>query len=130
MRIGEVARRTGVPKKTLRYYEDVGVLSRPDRTPNGYRDYAPGVIERLAFVRAAQAVGLTLGEIREIVEFRDAGRAPCAHVLDLIRTRAAELDDRIAELERMRDDLHRLERRARDLRPEDCPERRVCHLIA
>lgn len=130
MRIGEVARRSGVPRKTLRYYEDVGVLSEPARSPNGYRDYDAAVVDRLAFVRAAQAVGLTLGEIREIVEFRDAGRAPCAHVLDLIRTRGAELDDRIAELERMRDDLHRLERRARHLDPEDCPEGRVCHLIA
>lgn len=130
MRIGEVSRRGGVPAKTLRYYEDIGVLSEPRRSANGYRDYEPDVLDRLAFVRAAQAVGLTLGEIREVMAFRDAGRAPCAHVLDLIRTRAAELDERIAELERMRDDLHRLQRRARNLSPEDCPDDRICHLIA
>jgi MerR family copper efflux transcriptional regulator len=129
MRIGEFARRSGVPAKTLRYYEEIGVLASPARTPGGYRDYDEGSLPRLRFVRAAQAVGLTLGEIREIVGFRDRGETPCAHVTELIQQRAAELDDRIAELERMRAELRRLARRARSLDPADCEPAAVCHVI-
>jgi MerR family transcriptional regulator, copper efflux regulator len=64
MRIGELAAASGVSAKTIRYYEDIAVLDPPARTPSGYRDYTPEATERLAFIRSAQAVGLTLGEIR------------------------------------------------------------------
>jgi len=70
VQIGEVAQRSGLSVKTLRYYEDIGVLASPPRTPGGYRDYEDTVVGRLQFVRAAQAVGLTLGEIREVIAFR------------------------------------------------------------
>lgn len=59
--IGEAAERCGVPAKTLRYYEDIGILDPAERSPAGYRHYDDGVIERVAFIRSAQAVGLTLG---------------------------------------------------------------------
>lgn len=130
MRIGEVARRTGVTDKTIRYYEQIGILPESPRTPSGYRDYAPDVIGRLGFVRAAQGVGLSLGEIREVLAFRDRGERPCRHVHDLIRRRADELSGRIRELERMREDLRRLARRAERLDPADCDPERVCHVIA
>lgn len=92
VRIGEIATRSGVSAKTIRYYEDIGLLQPPPRTASGYRDYEPTTVDRLAFVRAAQAVGLTLGEIRGIVALRDDGETPCNHVLALLRDRAAELD--------------------------------------
>lgn len=130
MRIGEVAQRSGVPVKTIRYYEEIGVLAPPARTASGYRDYDAGVVDRLAFVRAAQAVGLTLGEIREIVALRDRGEAPCAHVTELIGRRAAEIEARIADLQRLQRELRRLARRARSLDPADCEPGLVCHLIA
>ena len=57
MRIGEVAQRSGVPVKTIRYYEDIGVLDLPQRSASGYREYDDNVLERLAFVRSAQTVG-------------------------------------------------------------------------
>jgi DNA-binding transcriptional MerR regulator len=129
MRIGELAQRSGIPAKTIRYYEDIAVLAPPPRSPAGYRIYDDGVLDRLAFVRAAQAVGLTLGEIREIVALRDRGEVPCGHVLELIRSRAHELDQRIAELQRLRSDLGRLAHRAQRLDPADCDPKRVCHLI-
>lgn len=129
MRISEVAGRAGVSTKTLRYYEEIGLLPPPDRTPSGYREYSPGVLDRLAFIRAAQAVGLTLGEIREVVAFRDRGETPCAQVLDLIERRRNELDARIEELGRLRGELDRLARRARTLNPADCLPANVCHLI-
>ena len=129
MRIGELAERAGLSAKTLRYYEDIGVLREPERTPSGYRDYSAGALDVLRFVRSAQAVGLTLGEIRGILGYRNRGEAPCGHVLELIRRRAAEIDEQIARLESMRGELRRLERRARALRPEECAPADVCHVI-
>lgn len=76
MRTGELAERAGISAEAIRYYERVGVLTPPARTASGYRDYDEVALDRLSFVRAAQAVGLTLGQIREVVAFRDWGGAP------------------------------------------------------
>jgi DNA-binding transcriptional MerR regulator len=76
MRIGEVAAQAGVTTKAIRYYERIGLLAPPARTEAGYRRYDAGTLTRLRFVRAAQAVGLSLGEIREVIAFRDRGVAP------------------------------------------------------
>jgi MerR family copper efflux transcriptional regulator len=130
VRIGELADRADVPVKTIRYYEEIGVLAAPARTPSGYRDYDDTVVDRLAFVRAAQSVGLTLGEIREIVALRDRGETPCRHVAELVQRREAEIDQRITALQELRGDLRRLGRRARSLDPADCRPDLVCHLIA
>ena len=87
MKISELSRRAGLAATALRYYEKAGLLPPPVRTASGYRTYAPDVVPRLAFIRAAQAVGLTIGEIREIIGIRDLGTAPCGHVLELIERR-------------------------------------------
>lgn len=129
MRIGEIAALSGVSSKTIRYYEDVGLLRPPPRNASGYRDYDPATVDRLAFVRAAQAVGLTLGEIRGIVALRDDGQTPCTHVLALLRQRAAELDRRIAELRALQGELNRMVSRAAQLDPGDCDPDRICHLL-
>jgi MerR family transcriptional regulator, copper efflux regulator len=129
LQIGELAERTGVPAKTIRYYEQIGVLAPPDRTPAGYRIYDQRAIERLAFVRSAQGLGLTLGEIRGIVAMRERGEAPCDHVLALMKTRAAEVHQRVVELQRLGDELDRLADRARTLDPSECDSARICHLV-
>ena len=129
MRIGELAERAGVSPKALRYYESVGLLDEPARTPTGYRDYSERVLERLRFIRAAQAVGLTLGEIKGVIAFREHGSPPCGHVLELIESRAADLDRRIAELAGLRDDLRRLARRGRRMSPDACSPDLVCHIL-
>jgi MerR family copper efflux transcriptional regulator len=130
MRIGELAEQAGISTKAIRYYEQIGILTAPARTSSGYRTYDQVAVGRLGFVRAAQAVGLTLGEIRQIVAFRDDGQAPCAHVTDLLRRHAADLDARIRELQQLRGELRQLAERAGTLDPEHCPPERVCHLIA
>lgn len=129
MRIGELASRSGVTTKTIRYYEAIALIRPPSRSPSGYRDYDDSALDRLAFVRAAQAVGLSLGEIRSVLALRDGGDTPCGHVLDLLRSRSAELDRRIAELGALRGELHRLVERAEGLDPADCDPQRICHLI-
>ena len=130
MRIGELAERSGVSTKTIRYYEAIGLVPPvPRLASSGYRDYEPSMLDRLAFIRAAQAVGLSLGEIRGIVVLRDDGQAPCGHVLDLLRTRSAELGRRIGELRALRGELNRLVARAEALDPSDCDPERICHLV-
>jgi MerR family copper efflux transcriptional regulator len=129
MLIGELAAASGVPTKTIRYYETIGVLDPPQRTASGYRTYDGNAAARLGFIRAAQASGLTLGEIRSIVALRDRGVTPCAHVLELLTARAADLDRRIADLRQLRGELQRLVKRGRHLDPAGCDPHRVCHLI-
>jgi DNA-binding transcriptional MerR regulator len=129
MRIGEVAAESGVSAKTIRYYESIGLVPPPQRSPSGYRNYEASAIDRLAFIRAAQAVGLSLGEIRSVMALRDDGETPCGYVVDLLRDRYAELDRRIAELRSLRGELHRLLERAEDLDPANCDPRRICHQI-
>src|SRR5438309_7895034 len=129
VRISALARQAGVTTKTLRYYERIGILPAPPRSPSGYRDYRPDVIDGLGFIRAGQAVGLSLGEIRQVVALRDRGETPCDHVYRLLQRRTAELDERIDELQALRRDLRALTKRARQLDPTDCNPRGVCHLI-
>jgi DNA-binding transcriptional MerR regulator len=130
MRIGELASHSHVPAKTIRYWETIGVLAPPARSANGYRDYEQGVLDRLAFVRASQAVGLTLGEIRSVIALRDDGETPCDHVRQMIERHASALDERIAELQRLRGELNGLAARARRLDPADCDPTAACHIIS
>jgi DNA-binding transcriptional MerR regulator len=128
MRIGEVAGRAGVPTKTIRFWEDRRFLPLPARTPAGYRDYDPAVLGRIAFIRQAQAAGLTLDAIGQVLAIRDSGQPPCVHVNALIARRLAEVEARLAELERTRDQLAALADRAAAQDPADCQG--YCSIIA
>lgn len=129
MQIGEVARKIGVATSAIRFYEESGLLPEPDRTPSGYREYDPSVIDRLAFIRAGQAVGLTLAELREVLGIRDRGEAPCTHVARLIDRRLDEIDQRIKDLRRLRRDLTVLAGEAVSFDPTDCPPEGVCRIL-
>jgi DNA-binding transcriptional MerR regulator len=128
MRIGEAAGRSGVPAKTIRFWEDQHLLLSPARTPAGYRDYDPAILDRLAFIRHAQAAGLTLDAIRQVLGIRDGGQPPCVHVTGLIARRLAEVEARLAELAAARDQLAALAARAAVQDPADC--RGYCSIIA
>lgn len=107
-RIGELARAGGVTPDTLRYYERLGLLPRAPRTAAGYRMYSPAALERLRFIKEAQALGLSLREVRELVTFSaDGGRRRCRRVHDLLTTKLADLDARLAQLGRLRETLER-----------------------
>jgi DNA-binding transcriptional MerR regulator len=120
MLIGEVAQRTGVTAKTLRFYEREGLLAEPDRTDGGYRDYGPGVVERVGFIKDAQASGFTLAQIGEILAIRETGEPPCGHVATLVERRLEEVERRLRELRAVRAELRGIADRAEGYDPEGC----------
>src|SRR5580765_3400930 len=87
--IGEVAARTGESRDTIRYYERVGLVPKPIRTPAGYRQYREGIVNRLALIRHAQRFGFSLRDIAGFLGVRDGGGRPCHDV----RAAAARLLD-------------------------------------
>lgn len=129
MRIGELADRTGVTAKTLRFYEHAGVLPEPSRRASGYRDYDESALARLQFVKAGQAAGLTLAELRQVIVIRDDSGPPCAHVTALLEEHLNDLDTRLAELTKLRAEVRRLRTRAEALDPAQCSDNAVCHVI-
>ncbi|MFE0130954.1 heavy metal-responsive transcriptional regulator [Streptomyces sp. NPDC059037] len=130
MRIGELATASGVTTKTIRFYEQAGLVPEPPRTSGGYRDYPGESLTRLAFIRDAQHAGLTLAEIRGILALRDSGRAPCDHVSDLIGEHLEEIDRRISELRKTRTALRGLAQRAADTDPASCTDTDICRIIS
>ncbi len=129
MLIGQLAEATGVTTKTLRFYEDEALLAEPARTPAGYRDYPDAAIDRVRFIRHAQAAGLTLAHIGQILAIRDGGEPPCDHVARLVDQRLVDLERRLAELEHTRAELHALKRRLDALDPVDCDDTGICVAI-
>ncbi|WP_031511404.1 heavy metal-responsive transcriptional regulator [Streptomyces megasporus] len=129
MRIGDLAARTGLTTKTIRFYEDSGLLPPPPRTPGGYRDYPDHTAARLAFIRDAQRAGLTLAEIRSILALRDDGHAPCTHVTRLIHEHLDDIDRRTAELAATRKALWALADRAATTDPAACGQDDICTIL-
>lgn len=129
MRIGQLAEEVGVATSAIRFYEEVGLIPEPERTASGYRDYSPSIIDRLAFIRAGQSVGLTLAELRDVLAIRDGGTPPCHHVSELIQTRISDVDDRIEDLLRVRQDLSELADAAAKLDPASCSPASICHIL-
>ena len=130
MIIHELAQQNGVPTKTIRYYESIGLLPRPKRMSNNYRQYAPADAERLRFITSARTLGFSLEDISEILAARDNGIAPCQRVLDAIGQRLNEIDRRIADLLTLRDSLKQLQSEGAilpldDVRGEHC----ICYLL-
>jgi DNA-binding transcriptional MerR regulator len=105
MRIGELATRFGLNPKTIRYYEEIGLLPRAERSESGYRRYDEHDVERLGFIRRAKTLGLSLDEIRDILSVQQTCEPPCGQVLDLIDKKICAIDQRMAELEAFRADL-------------------------
>ncbi len=130
MMIRELAERAQVPAKTIRYYESIGLLPRPQRASNNYREYKPDSIERLRFIAGARTLCFSLKDISEILATRDRGIAPCQGVLDCISQRLAAVDRRIMDLLNLRDALEQLQTKGAslpldDVRGEGC----VCYLL-
>jgi Cu(I)-responsive transcriptional regulator len=121
MNIGEAAALSGLPAKTIRYYEDVGLLPRPVRGGNGYRHYGDKEVNTLRFLKRARALGFSVEDCRELLSLYGDRRRRSADVRAVALARVAEIDRRIAEMNAMRRALEHLAARCHgDERP-DCP---------
>ncbi|WP_084104600.1 heavy metal-responsive transcriptional regulator [Demequina sp. NBRC 110056] len=129
MRIGELAEQAGVTAKTVRYYESIGLLPDPGRSPSGYRDYDEDASQRLRFIRDAQAAGLTLKESRTILDMKAEGHGTCQHTRALLDRHLADIDAQIASLEAARAELVALSSRADILDPADCTDPQRCQVV-
>ena len=112
--IGTLAKQAGVPIQTVRYYEQLGLLPKAQRTASGYRLYGPQAVDRLRFIKKAQSLGLRLQDTREILDLSDRGRCPCGHVQRLLKIRLRELREKLA-------DMRTLERRLKGATAPGCP---------
>lgn len=129
MRIGELAAAAGTTTKTLRFYEEAGLLRPAGRTSTGYRQYSAGAVGRLDFIRRGRAAGLTLAQIRGILTVRDRGHAPCRHVEEVLEDRLTALDAQIADLRRLRDTIAQLHQTVSVADPNSCHADQVCRYL-
>lgn len=105
-------------------------MPQPDRGANNYREYPLNAVDRLRFVRDAQATGLTLAEIASILELCGHGEATCEHVADLLEQHLRDLDEHLGRLQRTRATLSELIQRARSADPADCTDPNRCQTIS
>ena len=108
LRSGELARLAGVSTDTLRHYERKGLLIRPRRSDNRYREYLASDLDRVRLVRAALGIGFSLDELARILSVRDRGGAPCHQVRALAGTKLAQIETQLGELAALRDELRKL----------------------
>lgn len=121
MNIGEAARRSGLPAKTIRFYEDIGLVRPNARRANGYRDFDQRNLHELKFVARARSLGFSVEQCRTLLDlYRNRSRAS-AEVKAIAQSRVLEIDAKVAALEEMKATLsHLIERCHGDDRP-DCP---------
>jgi DNA-binding transcriptional MerR regulator len=108
MRAGELARLAGVSADTLRHYERKGLISKPRRSANGYREYPADSLNRVKLIRAALSVGFTIDELGSILKERDRGGAPCGKVRKLAGSKLEEAERQLARITALRDELRSL----------------------
>jgi DNA-binding transcriptional MerR regulator len=118
LRVGELAAAAGVAPDTVRYYERIGLLPPPRRTPGGYRAYDTDAVDRLRFIQGGQRLGLRLRDIADLLAVRDTGACPCEPAEQLLRRRLAELDAQMARLAALRAEMVAM---ADALPSADCP---------
>jgi MerR family mercuric resistance operon transcriptional regulator len=106
--VSQLADRAGIATDTVRYYDRVGLLPSPARSAAGYRQYDEAAVERLGLIRAAQAAGLRLRDIGELLQVADHGRCPCGHTETLLRQRLAEVEAELVRLARLQAELTRM----------------------
>jgi MerR family copper efflux transcriptional regulator len=121
MNIGSIASETGVSTKTIRYYESIGLIPEPPRQDNGYRSYSPTHVETLRFIQRARSLGFSLKDISKLLGLWQDSNRPSADVKELTLHHIGEIENKIKELESVRDSLKALAGQCTgDDRP-DCP---------
>ena len=131
MQIKELSERTGLAEKTIRYYEEVGVLPPANRRPNGYREYGEADVERVRFAAGLRRLDFSLDDVSEIMAMRDRREAPCRVVLDLLSAKAEVISQRVAELSRLQRELRSLYSLGLTFPTDDVDGKNcVCHLVS
>jgi len=129
MKIGALAALSGLSVKTLRFYEDQGLLPALGRSPGGYRLFNEESLRRVAFIRRLKALGLSLDDIRQCLVVHDAGQLPCADLQQQLELQIERIDGRITELEQLRQQLRQTlqgwQRAPRRQGDEICPNLQV-----
>ncbi len=108
LRIGEVSAQSQLPIKTIRFYEERGLIQSAGRTSGGFRLFDPKILPRLSFIRRSQALGLSLSDIQDILEIVDSGARPCKNVRHKFQEKIVEIEERIQQLQRLKEQLHLL----------------------
>jgi MerR family transcriptional regulator, copper efflux regulator len=128
--ISAFAKHSGVPSKTIRYWEGLGLLPKAARSHTGYRVFDPAALRYVAFIQRSKAIGLTLAEMQEILHLARSGRCPCPEVFSWTQARARSVADQIRELSALLQRLKRIEREWKrcSCSSGDCGE--LCGLIA
>jgi len=120
MRIGEVAQRTGCSPETIRHYEKLRLLAPPQRAANGYREYTPDAVKRLGFIRNGRALGLDLETISELLELVDEPEADCSTADRIAQRHLQVVEERIASLTRLAEELRTVIAQCQGGRVADC----------
>jgi len=120
MKIGELSRATGTNIETIRYYERIGLLPEPARSAANYRSYGPDHRARLVFVRHSRELGFTIEEIRSLLDLSDDPTRDCTEADRIASAHLAQVEDKIAQLSLLRDELKRIVGRCRGGLAGDC----------
>ena len=129
--IQELVELTGVPARTIRYYESIHLLPPPKRKVNGYRDYTQTDVERVKLVAGARSLGFSLEDIAEILALRDRRKAPCRVVLEMLQCKAAEIRQHISQLRNLESELRQLYALGLTFPTDDVDGKNcVCHLVS
>ncbi len=129
LKIGELARSTGLTTKAIRYYELMKLLPEPRRTESGYRLYSTEEVQRLEFIKKAKRLGLSLEDIRDILTLHASNQPPCVHVLALLDQKLAYLDDLIGSLYEFREELAHLREKSAAQLPQLTQGPAICGII-
>jgi DNA-binding transcriptional MerR regulator len=106
--VSKLADEARISADAVRYYERIGLLPEPDRSPSGYRLYEDDAVERVRFIKRAQRFGLRLEEIGELLEIQEQGLCPCGHTRGLLERRASQLDAEMAAMAQLRQDIQHM----------------------
>jgi MerR family transcriptional regulator, copper efflux regulator len=125
--IGSIAKTSGLPIKTIRYYEELGLLKTTGRTEGGYRLFDSDVFSRLSFIKRAQGLGLSLSEIKEFLDVYDQGDLPCDHIKVKLEDKLEAIEQQIQQLQILKQELKGLLSGWETI-PEH-PEETICPII-
>ena len=131
MKIQDLSQETGVSAKTIRYYEEIGLLPAPTRAENNYRQYGEQDVERLRLVAGARRLDLSLDDIQEILALRDHRESPCRVLLERMEQKANEIAERIFALQQLERELRTLHTLGLTFPVDDVDGKNcVCHLVS